>query len=278
MSSSAQGSPFPAIKLSSPVTREFWEIPVLYEDEHLLAVNKPVGLGVAADPQEPSRANLIDLLHQGIATAKPWATARQLSFLMYAHRLDAEATGMLLLAKSKPILTRLLDWFGSERATVVFIALAFGEPAEERFSIEGKIAAHPAKAGLFHVNARLGKRARTSIEVLERFEGSALLRCIPYPNRPHQVRVHLARTGLKVMGDEAYGAKPLLLSRLKPDFRLKPKHVERPLIGRPCIHASQIQTIHPATDKPLSVEAPWPKDLQVALKYLRIYRARHTAA
>ena len=272
MSSSAHASPLPAIRLSSPATREFWEIPVVYEDEHLLALNKPAGLSVAAAPHEPSRPNLIDLLHQGIATAKPWATARQLSFLMYAHRLDAEATGTLLLAKSKPILTRLLDWFGSERATVSFIALAFGAPPEERFSVEGKIAAHPLKAGLFHVNAKLGKRARTSVEVLERFEGSALLRCVPHPNRPQQVRVHLARTGLKVMGDEAYGAKLLLLSRLKPDFRLKPKHVERPLIARACIHAAQIQTVHPATDQPLSVEAPWPKDLQVALKYLRLYK------
>jgi 23S rRNA-/tRNA-specific pseudouridylate synthase len=190
---------------------------------------------------------------------------------MYAHRLDAEATGALLLAKSKPILTRLLDWFGSERTTVAFIALAFGQASEAQFVVEAKLAAHPSKPGLIHVNARLGKRARTSVEVLERFAGSTLLRCIPHPNRPHQVRVHLARAGLKVMGDSAYGAKPLWLSRLKPDFRLKPKHTERPLIGRPCIHAARIDLLHPATEKPFSVESPWPKDLQVALKYLRMY-------
>ena len=271
MSSSAPNPPLPPIKLSSPETREFWEIPVLYEDEQLLALDKPAGLGVAADAQEPNRPHLIGLLHQGIATAKPWAAARRLTFLMYAHRLDTEATGALLLAKSKPILTRLLDWFGNERATVSFVALAFGQPSDDQFVVEAKLAVHPAKPGLIHVNARLGKRARTSVQVLERFAGSTLCRCIPYPNRPHQVRVHLARAGLKVMGDSAYGAKPLWLSRLKPDFRLKPKHTERPLIGRPCLHAVRIDLLHPATEKSFSVESSWPKDLQVALKYLRMY-------
>ena len=274
MSSPVTGTTLPALKLSSPETREFWEIPVLFEDDHLLVINKPVGLAVAPEPEQTDRPNLIGLLHQGIAAAKPWATARRLEFLMYAHRLDSEASGVLLLAKSKPILTKLLDWFGSERATVGFVALAFGEPPEPRFTMEGKLAVHPAKPGLFHVNSKLGKRARTSVEVVEQFDGSALLRCVPYPNRPHQVRVHLARSGLKVMGDTAYGAKPLLLSRLKPGFRLKPGHTERPLLGRPCLHAERVETMHPALDKPLLVEATWPKDLQVALKYLRLYAPR----
>src|SRR5258708_4938722 len=263
-----QGSAFPAIKLSSPETRAFWEIPVLLEDDHLIAVDKPTGLALAPNPGAPNRPSLIEMLHQGIASGKPWAVARKLNFLMYAHRLDTEATGILLLAKSKPILTRLLDWFGSERATLTFVALAFGEAAENQFSVDAKLAVHPAKPGLMHVNQKQGKRARTAVEVLERFRGSTLVRCIPYVNRPHQVRVHLARAGLRVMGDEMYGAKPLWLSRLKRDFRLKPGHTERPLISHASIHATRLDTLHPATDQPLTVESPWPKDLQVALKYL----------
>jgi RluA family pseudouridine synthase len=274
MSSMAQLSEFPAIKLSSPATHEFWEIPVLYEDEQLLAVDKPTGLALTPNPADPNRPSLLVLLHQGIAAGKPWAVARKLSFLMYAHRLDTEATGILLLAKAKPVLTRLLDWFGSERATLTFVALAFGEAAENQFSIEAKLAVHPAKPGLIHVNQNTGKRARTSVDVLERFKGATLVRCVPYANRPHQVRVHLARVGLRVMGDEAYGAKPLWLSRLKHDFRLKPGHTERPLIGHASIHATRLDTLHPITEQPFSVESPWPKDLQVALKYLR----KHAAA
>src|SRR5437762_2619516 len=64
------------LKLSSPATREFWEIPVLFEDEHLLAVNKPAGLLTSPDRYDPQRPNLMKLLHAGIAEGKPWAKAR----------------------------------------------------------------------------------------------------------------------------------------------------------------------------------------------------------
>jgi 23S rRNA pseudouridine1911/1915/1917 synthase len=259
------------IKLSSPSTGGFWEIPILHEDEHLLVVNKPVGLLISPDKAAPDRPNLIDLLHRGIAEAKPWAAARSLSFLMYAHRLDTEASGILLLAKSKLVLTKLLDLFGSEKPTLLFVVLAGGSPADERFTVEAKLAPHPAKPGLMHVNPKTGKRARTAFEIIERFRGWTLLRCVPLTNRAHQIRVHLGRAGLRVAGDEIYGGKPLWLSSLKPNYHLKPKHTERPLIGSACLHAEQLAIEHPVTGAALRIQAPWPKDLQVALKYLRKY-------
>src|SRR5215467_13889603 len=103
------------IKLSFHETGGFWEIPVLYEDENLLAVNKPIGLAIAPVNNDPNQPNLIGLLHKGIAEAKPWANSRFLSFLMFAYRLDPECGGVLLLAKSKDVLTKLSDFFGSER-------------------------------------------------------------------------------------------------------------------------------------------------------------------
>jgi RluA family pseudouridine synthase len=268
---SVSRSALPAIKLSSSVTREFWEIPVIYEDEQLLALNKPAGLAVAPDRADPGRLDLMTLLHQGITDAKPWAAARALSFLMYAHRLDAEATGVLLLAKGKTALTNILDQFGSGRASLVFVTLAAGAPVQDQFSVEAKLASHPAKPGLMHTDAKLGKRSRTSFEVLERFRGWTLLRSRPVPNRAHQVRVHLARAGLRVAGDQAYGGKPLWLSRLKPDYHLKPKHTERPLIGGALVHAEQLSVSHPQTGNLLALQVPWPKNLEVALKYLRMY-------
>ena len=77
-----------SIKLSSPATREFWEIPVVYEDEHLLAVNKPSGLLSSPDRCDPQRPNLMRLLHDGIAQSKSWAVERKLAYLMNAHRLE----------------------------------------------------------------------------------------------------------------------------------------------------------------------------------------------
>jgi RluA family pseudouridine synthase len=261
------------IKLSSPSTREFWELPVVYEDEHLLVLDKPAGLLTAPESDAPDEANLIDLLHQGIAQAKPWATTRGLSYLMYPQPLGAEASGVLLLAKTKEVLTKLADVFGSEQPLLSFVALVLGVPAENHFSVEAKLAPHPMRAGSMSVDSKLGKRARSSFEVMERFAGWTLLKCVPLTWRQHQLRVHLAYARLPVAGDEEYRGKPLLLSSLKPGYHLKPKHSERPLLGRPCIHAEQLALNHPVTGQPLVVHAPWPKPLVVALKYLRKYAA-----
>jgi 23S rRNA-/tRNA-specific pseudouridylate synthase len=103
------------IKLSSPATREFWEIPVLFEDDQLLALAKPAGLLTSPDRDNPERPNLMKLLHRGIAESKPWAKARGLTYLMNAHRLDFETSGVILLARSKPVLVRLANLFGAEK-------------------------------------------------------------------------------------------------------------------------------------------------------------------
>jgi len=100
------------IKLSSQATRDFWEIPILYEDEHLLALDKPSGLLTSPDRDDPNRPNLMKLLHAGIADGKTWAKERGLAYLMNAHRLDVETSGIILLAKSKPVLVELANLFG----------------------------------------------------------------------------------------------------------------------------------------------------------------------
>ncbi len=262
-----------AIKLSSPDAGGFWEIPILYEDDQLLALDKPAGLPVAPDKPDPNQPNLIGLLHKGIADGRPWATSRALSFLMYAHRLDPEASGVLILAKSKSVLVKLLDLFGSEQPSLIFVTLVRGEPSQDRFSVEGKIGPFPGRPGHFRVDPRNGKRARTGFEMVERFAGWALVKCAPLTHRPHQIRVHLGRADLRVAGDQIYGGKPLLLSSLKPGYHLKPGHTERPLIGQACLHLELLVLPHPVTGEPLSISSPWPKDLLVAIKYLRMYAA-----
>src|SRR5262252_8066137 len=104
-----------AIKLSSPATNEFWEIPVLFEDEHLLALDKPAGLLTSPDRYDPNRPNLMKLLHAGIADGKPWAVEQKLTYLSNAHRLDFETSGVILLAKTKPVLVELANLFGTEK-------------------------------------------------------------------------------------------------------------------------------------------------------------------
>lgn len=81
------------IKLSSPTLRKFWEIPVLFEDEYLLALDKPGGLLTSPDRYDAQRPNLMKLLHAAIAGGKPWTRERGLNYLMNAHRLDCDTSG-----------------------------------------------------------------------------------------------------------------------------------------------------------------------------------------
>ena len=97
------------------------------------------------------------------------------------------------------------------------------------------------------------------------------MECRPLTHRPHQVRAHLRHVRLPIAGDRLYGGYPLLLSQLKQGFRLKPGHEERPLLGAFFMHVESVTIPHPATGVELSITAPWPKDLTVALKYLRRY-------
>lgn len=259
------------IKLSSPATREFWEIPVLFEDEHLLALDKPAGLLTSPDRYDPDRPNLMKLLHAGIENGKPWARERNLDYLSNAHRLDFETSGVILLAKNKNVLVALANLFGTEKPVKKYLALVRGEPLENQFEVDARLAPHPVKIGLMRVDLKNGKQSKTKFEVLENFPrfGCALLKCEPLTGRTHQVRVHASHVGLKIVGDELYGGKFLWLSRLKPDYRLKPGREERPLISRVALHAKELTLPHPVTNEILTITAPWPKDLKVAVKYLR---------
>ena len=260
-----------AIKLSWPATREFWEIPVLFEDEHLLALDKPSGLLVSPDRHDATRPNLASLIRSAVAEKKPWARERQLDYLVPAHRLDFETSGVLLLAKNKPALIAIANLFGSDQPVRKFIALAWGNPAEKNFTLDAKIMLHPLKIGQMCVNQKEGKRAQTHFTVLEQFSDWCLLRATPTTDRIHQLRVHLKHAGLPLVGDEIYGGKKLWLSRLKKDFRLKPGRDERALLNRTALHAEELSLVHPITKQTLTIKSEWPKDLKVAVKYLKQY-------
>jgi RluA family pseudouridine synthase len=259
------------IKLSSPATREFWEIPVLHEDEHLLALDKPAGLLVSPARLASERPSLMQLLHAAIAAGKPWARERNLVYLANSHRLDFETGGVLVLAGSKAVLAALADQFGADKPVRHYLALVQGVPLDDQFAVSEKIGPHPVHAGRMRIDPRNGKKSRTEFTVLERFSRWSLVRCLPCGERPHQIPLHLGHAGFSIVADEMHGGKKLWLSRLKRDFRLKPGHEERPLISQTALHLEEVNLAHPVTNQPLAIKSDWPKNLRVALKYLRLY-------
>lgn len=259
------------IKLSSPATQEFWEIGVLHEDADLLAIDKPARLLTSPDRYDPNRPNLMRLLHEAVAAAKPWAATRGLSYLSNAHRLDFETSGVLLLAKNKPALIHLANQFGSGLPRKAYAALVIGAPPEDEFEIDVRLAPDERHPGVMRWT-RDGKKSLTRFRVLERFEGVTLLECLPETGRTHQIRVHLKCAGFPIFADPIYGHDVrLLLSQIKPGFRLKPGREENPLTPSLALHAWRLEVTHPVSGEAVKIEAPWPHWLLVAQKFLRLH-------
>jgi RluA family pseudouridine synthase len=266
------------IKLSSRPTREFWELAVLFEEDQLLALDKPAGLQAAPDPANPERPSLVGLLEHGLAAAAPWATSRDLTFLALTHPLDGGASGVVLLAKSPAAQAELARQFAAEVARQRCVALVQGTSSADTFTVEARLAADPVRPERVRVVPHHGRRTVTQFTVIERFRDHTLLRCEPRTQHEQQIRVHLHSQRLPLAGDQLYGGRPLWLSRLKPGYRFKADREELPLLQRVTLHAEELECRQPGSGEPLVVRSPWPKDLNVALKYLRRYAPAPAAA
>jgi 23S rRNA pseudouridine955/2504/2580 synthase/23S rRNA pseudouridine1911/1915/1917 synthase len=268
----------PVIKLSAPETGGYWEIPILFEDGQLLALDKPSGLLTCPDRYDLTRPNLRQLLQRDVNRGATWVRARNLTFLANAYRLDLETSGVLLLAKDKATLMALADQFSTPKPIKYYLALVHSVPQENAFSCTAKLAPHPHKPGIVRADPQHGKQAITHFTVLERFQDHTLLRCQPVFDRTHQVRVHLKWLKFPLVADEVYHGRKLMLSSLKPNYRLKDDRSEKPLLNRTALHAECLRLVHPLSQADLTISAPSPKDFLVALKYLRKFSSPSKAS
>lgn len=232
---------------------------IIYEDESLIAFDKPAGLLTAPDRWDKSADNLMTMIHTRLSPE-----------YFNVHRLDREASGVLLCAKNKTVLKAVCKLFESRDIFKEYVTLVHGGPAKDKDTIALAIAPDSIQVGLMRVVANnKGRISETSYEVLEKFRKYSFLKVNPLTGRQHQIRVHLAGIGCPIVADSPYGGKVLLLSRLKPDYRFKNNRPELPLLKRVALHSSKLGFQHPVTGVPVTVEAPLPKDFVVSLKYLR---------
>ena len=241
--------------------------PILHEDDALLAFDKPSGLAVSPDPRERARENLKEMVQ-----------AARGAGLATVHRLDDETSGVQLYAKTKPALDFVSGQFQAKTAVKVYHALVVGRPEQDAFTVDLVLKEDEAAHGRMCVVKKHGHASFTGFKVLERFalptgrESFAYVECRPLTGRMHQIRVHLAASGLPVLGDPLYGdGTELRLSGLKRGY--KGREDERPLIDRLALHAHELTFIHPTTREPITITAPLANDFAVALKYLRKFAA-----
>jgi len=231
--------------------------PVIFEDEALLAFDKPSGMLVAPDRWDKARENLMALVHARLGPG-----------VANVHRLDADTSGVLLCAKTKAALDSLSGQFQAKTADKVYRALVAGTAAPEPFTVDLALREDEGRPGRMRAVRKGGKASTTEFTVLERFRGFTWLECRPRTGRTHQIRVHLAAVGLPILNDPFYGNDTrLLLSALKRGY--KGRAEERPLISRLALHAAELTVVHPATRARVTLRAPLPNEFAVALKYLR---------
>lgn len=271
--------------------------PVIFEDDHLVAFDKPSGLLVAPDRWDKERTYLMRLVHEHPRYGRGVANV---------HRLDADTSGVLLCAKTKPALDFLSGQFQSKTVAKVYHALVAVLPPGEAmkviapirdadgrlpdtFTVDLALGLDERQPGRMRVfKGRGGKDSVTDFTTLERFGGPrprgprgdappaagyAFVEARPQTGRTHQLRIHLAAAGAPILNDPFYGVPELklLLSGLKRGY--KGRDEEKPLVDRLALHASRLTVQHPLTREPVTFEAPLPHEFGLALKYLRKFAA-----
>ena len=181
------------------------KIPILYEDRSVLAIDKPRGWMLVPFSWQKTDRNLQAALTSSIAARDFWARSRGLRFLRFVHRLDAETTGILLLAKSAGAVESLGRLFESREMEKIYLAVIGGVPKQPQWSCRLKLAADERATGRVRVDARRGKDAETHFRLLQSRSSIALVEARPVTGRTHQIRVHLAESAYPVVGDELYG-------------------------------------------------------------------------
>lgn len=237
-----------------PVAQDI-PLTVVYEDEHLIVIDKPAGLVVHPAPGNADRTLVNALIgHCGSSLAGIGGVMRP----GIVHRIDKDTSGLIVAAKNDATHQGLSRLFAAHDIDRAYRALVWGVPQLPRGMIEGAIGRDPHQRKKMTVRRKGGKSAKTHYQVLESYGSEvALLDCRLETGRTHQIRVHLSHIGHPILGDPVYGRAPgKRLGRLPPaaaalldEFR------------RQALHAYRLGFVHPISAEKLVFESTFPADM-----------------
>jgi len=229
----AEPPPLHAVAEDIPLT-------VLYEDDDLVAIDKPAGMVVHAGAGVHSGTLVNALLHRFKALSGVGGALRP----GIVHRLDRYTSGIILVAKNDAAHQKLAAQFSGRQVEKIYLGMVHGEVKQEQGRIERPIARDPVHRTRMTARLSAGRAAWSEYRVLRRIPGFTLLEVRIGTGRTHQIRVHLASIGHPVVGDTLYGAPP------------------RPALGRYFLHAHRIRFHQPTTGEEIVLTSPLPRELE----------------
>ena len=235
---------------------------ILFEDRHLIVLNKPAGMVVHPSAGHPTGTLVNGLLHhcpdlEGIGAEKRPGIV---------HRLDKDTTGVLVVAKNSAAHQGLSAQFKARLVYKEYLALVAGVPDRASGTIDLPLGRHGQERKKMAVVGHGGREALTLWRVRERFNGATLLTVILKTGRTHQIRVHCLSMGHPIIGDPVYGQRRSVLRQAQ---RLPALHDVINAAKRQMLHAHQLRFTHPVSEDELCFEAALPDDMQSTLDALR---------
>lgn len=224
---------------------------VLFQDPHLIVLNKAAGLVVHPGAGIEGGTLAAALLHLDPNLAGVGGEGRA----GLVHRLDRGTSGVMVVAREATVHRALQDQFRGRSVEKIYHALVWGRPREREGDIDLPVGRDPRSRVKMSTRSNYGREAHSQYRVRNEVPGFAFLEVQIHTGRTHQVRVHLAALGHPVIGDETYGGARAA-SVADP---LRRKAVKA--LDRPALHAFQLGFLHPVTGERLSFTAPWPEDL-----------------
>ncbi|MDR2439094.1 MAG: RluA family pseudouridine synthase [Planctomycetaceae bacterium] len=245
---------------------------ILYEDDDLVVINKPVDMVV-----HPSRGHWSGTLVAALAYhfGDKLSTVRGPIRPGIVHRLDRDTTGAILVAKNNAIHGKLATLFEQRQIHKEYFAIVLGCPHLDRDMIDAPIGLHPKvkeKMCVTKPNTPHAKEAQTFYEVIKRYGKMASIRCLPQTGRTHQIRVHLAFTGYPILCDKMYGGRKIITQ--EEIFGTLPVSIsdDSPagtvILCRQALHARKLRFVHPKTEKEIEIVAPIPPDMKSVIDCL----------
>jgi 23S rRNA pseudouridine1911/1915/1917 synthase len=228
---------------------------IIFEDEHLLVVNKPAGMVV-----HPGRGNFTGTLASGLLYhCKSLSGVGEKLRPGIVHRIDMDTSGLLVVALNSEAHGLLSEMIRKHEVKRIYTALVWGHPDPASGTIDAPLGRHPSK-GILQTVIPSGREAVTHYTVTAHYDFLSKLSITLETGRTHQIRVHLAHIGHHVFGDPYYGGRDERLKGFSPDIRLTAKKLLKN-ISRQTLHAERLEFSHPVTGEDLAFEAPLPDDI-----------------